>query len=78
MRIGIFAALVFLLWAVESGAELRLFSIPGDGDTWADIRQGSVSENTYIELVDLEGYENGIGPINSRPDGSPFPTSPST
>ena len=62
MRIGICAVLVLSVWAGESGAELRLFSIPGD-DTWAGIRQGSVSENTYIELVELEGYEGGIGPI---------------
>ena len=63
MRIGICAALVYSVWAVAAMAELRMYSIPGDGDTWAGIRQGSVSENTYIELVDLEGYENGIGPI---------------
>ena len=64
MRIGICAALVFSVWAVDAGAELRLFSIPGD-DTWAGIQQGSVSENTYIELVDLDSdSEGGIGPIS--------------
>ena len=63
MRIGTSAALVFSIWAADAGAELRLFPVPGD-DTWAAIQQRSVSENTYIELVDLESYENGIGPIS--------------
>ena len=63
MRTGICAALVFSLWTADAGAELRLFPVPGD-DTWAAIQQGSVSENTYIELVDLHSYENGIGPIS--------------
>ena len=63
MRIGIFvAALVLLGWVINADAELRLLSIPGNS-TWGDVKQRSVSENTFIELVDLESYENGIGPI---------------
>ena len=62
MRIGSLAALVLSLWAANAGAELRLFPIPGGG-TWSGIQQGSVSENTYIELVELESYGDGIGPI---------------
>ena len=63
MRIGIFvAALVLLGWVVNADAELRLLSIPGNS-TWGDVKQRSVSENTFIELIDLESYEDGIGPI---------------
>ena len=63
MRIGIFvAALVLSGWVINAGAELRLLSIPGSS-TWGDVKQRSVSENTFIELIDLESYENGIGPI---------------
>ena len=63
MRIGIFvAALVLFGWVVNADAELRLLSIPSNS-TWGDVKQRSVSENTFIELVDLESYENGIGPI---------------
>ena len=47
---------------MNATAELRLFSIPGDAD-WVDDQQGSLSENTYIELIDLERYEDGIGPL---------------
>ena len=63
MRIGICAAVVFSVWTVDAGAQLRLFSIPGD-ETWARIQQRSVSENTYIELVELEGHDGGLGPIS--------------
>lgn len=63
MRIGIFAAALILLgWVVNADAELRLLSIPGNS-TWGDVKQRSVSKNTFIELIDLESYENGIGPI---------------
>ena len=61
MRIGICAAaLVLSGLVINAAAELRLFSIPGN-DTWGDIKQRSVSENTFIELIDLERYEGGIG-----------------
>ena len=65
MRIGICVAILVLSGlVVNAAAELRLFSIPGNS-TWGDVKQRSVSENTFIELVDLESYENGygIGPI---------------
>ena len=63
MRIGICVAVLVLSgWVVNAAAELRLLSIPGNS-TWGDVKQRSVSENTFIELVDLESYENGIGPI---------------
>ena len=63
MRIGICVAVLVLSGlVVNAAAELRLFSIPGNS-TWGDVKQRSVSENTFIELVDLESYENGIGPI---------------
>ena len=63
MRIGIcVAALVLSGLVANATAELRLFSIPGD-QTWGDIKQSEVSENTFIELVDLERYAGGIGPI---------------
>ncbi|MEE2871825.1 MAG: hypothetical protein VX893_02800 [Candidatus Latescibacterota bacterium] len=56
-------------------AELRLFSIPGD-QTWGDIKQSEISENTFIELIDLERSADGIGPITPArmvpvPDISP-------
>ena len=64
MRIGIcVAALVLLGLVANAAAQLRLFSIPPDGETWGSIKQGSISENTFIELADVESYENGIGPI---------------
>ena len=63
MRIGICVAVLVLSGlVVNAAAELRLFSIPGNS-TWGAVKQRSVSENTFIELVDLASYENGIGPI---------------
>ena len=63
MRIGIcVAALVLAGWVVDSAAELRLFSIPGN-ITWADAKQGPLSDSRFIEVIDFESYENGIGPI---------------
>lgn len=66
MRIGIcVAALVLASLVADATAELRLLAIPGN-DTWADIQQRSVSQNTYIELVEFERYQDGIAPI--RPE----------
>ena len=63
MRIGIcVAALVLAGWVVNAVAELRLFAIPGN-TTWADAKQGPLSESRFIEVIDFESYENGIGPI---------------
>ena len=63
MRIGIcVAALVWLGLVVNAAAQLDILSIPGES-TWGEIKQRSVSENTFIELVELEKYEGGIGPI---------------
>ena len=63
MRIGIcVAALVLAGWVVNAGAELRLFAIPGN-TTWADAKLGPLSESRFIEVIDFESYENGIGPI---------------
>ena len=63
MRIGVFVTVLVLLgWVVNAAAELRFLSIPGNS-TWDKVKQRSVSENTFIELIDLESYENGIGPI---------------
>ncbi len=76
MRIGIcVAALVLSGLVANATAELRLFSIPGD-QTWGDIKQSEISENTFIELIDLERYADGIGPITPArmvpvPDISP-------
>ena len=63
MRIGICVAVLVLSGlVVNAAAELRLLSIPGNS-TWGDVKQRSVSENTFVELIDLESYEDGIGPI---------------
>ena len=63
MRIGICVAVLVLAgWVVNAVAELRLFAIPGN-ITWADAKQGPLSENRFIEVIDFESYENGIGPI---------------
>ena len=63
MRIGICVAVLVLTgWVVNAGAELRLFAIPGN-TTWVDAKQGPLSENRFIEVIDFESYENGIGPI---------------
>ena len=63
MRIGIcVAALVLAGWVVHAAAELRLFAIPGN-TTFPDAKQGPLSESRFIEVIDLESYENGIGPI---------------
>ena len=76
MRIGIcVAALVLSGLVANATAELRLFSIPGD-QTWGDIKQSEISENTFIELIDLERSADGIGPITPArmvpvPDISP-------
>ena len=64
MRIGIcIAALVLAGFAAKAGAELRLFSIPGD-ISWVEAKQGPLSESRFIEVIDLVNYENGIGPIS--------------
>ena len=76
MRIGLcVAALVLSGLVANATAELRLFSIPGD-QTWGDIKQSEISENTFIELIDLERSADGIGPITPArmvpvPDISP-------
>ena len=62
MRIGICVAALVLGGWVNAAAELRLFAIPGN-TTWLDAKQGPLSENRFIEVIDLESYENGIGPI---------------
>ncbi|MYK38773.1 MAG: hypothetical protein F4049_00970 [Gemmatimonadetes bacterium] len=62
MRIGICVAALVLGGWVNAAAELRLFAIPGN-TTWIDAKQGPLSENRFIEVIDLENYENGIGPI---------------
>ncbi len=62
MRVAIWTTALVLSALVNATAELRLFSIPGDAD-WVDDQQGSLSENTYIELIDLERYDDGIGPL---------------
>ena len=61
-RGGFLIALVVWGLVGNAAAELSLFSIPGNS-TWGEIKQRSVSENTHIELIDLESYENGMGPI---------------
>ena len=63
MRIGICVAVLVLAgWVVNAAAELRLFAIPGN-TTWVDAKQGPLSESRFIEVIDFESYENGIGPI---------------
>ena len=63
MRIGIcVATLVLAGWVVHAAAELRRFAIPGN-TTWVDAKQGPLSENRFIEVIDFASYENGIGPI---------------
>ena len=62
MRIGICVAALVLGGWVNAAAELRLFAIPGN-TTWIDAKQGPLSENRFIEVIDLGSYENGIGPI---------------
>ena len=63
MRVGIcVVALVLAGWVVNAAAELRLFAIPGN-TTWADANLGPLSESRFLEAIDFESYENGIGPI---------------
>lgn len=62
MRVGICVAVLILAGGVANAAELRLFAIPGN-TTWADAKQGPLSESRFIEVIDFESYENGIGPI---------------
>ena len=63
MRVGICVAVLVLAgWVVNAAAELRLFAIPGN-TTWVDAKQGPLSESRFIEVIDFESYENGIGPI---------------
>ena len=47
MRIGIYVALVLSGLVANADAELSLLSIPGNS-TGGDIKQGSISENTFI------------------------------
>ena len=56
------ATLVWFSWVVDAAAQLDIFAIPGES-TWREIKQRSVSENTFIELIELDRYEDGIGPI---------------
>ena len=63
MRIGIcIAALISALLADGVSAQLNQFSIPGDR-SWAEIKQGPLSVGRFLEVIDLESYEGGIGPI---------------
>ena len=63
MKISIcVATLVWLGWVASAVAQLATFEIPGES-TWGEIKQRSVSENTFIELIELDRYEDGIGPI---------------
>ncbi len=46
----------------ESPAELKIFSIPQD-ISWADAKQGPISEQRYLEAIDLLRVPDGIAPI---------------
>jgi len=63
MRLALcIAALVLVALVGESPAELKIFSIPQD-ISWGDAQQGPISEQRYLEAIDLARFPDGIAPI---------------
>jgi len=56
------AAVILAVLAGESPAELKIFSIPQD-ISWGEAQQGPISEQRYLEAVDLSRVPDGIAPI---------------
>lgn len=63
MRFAICIATLILVGLVgESPAELKIFSIPGD-ISWSMAQQGPISEQRFLEVIDLQRVPDGIAPI---------------
>jgi hypothetical protein len=63
MRFAIWIAALVLVGLVgESPAELKIFSIPGD-ISWSAAKQGPISEQRFLEVIDLDRVPDGIAPI---------------
>ncbi|MEC7226781.1 MAG: hypothetical protein VXW00_07915, partial [Candidatus Latescibacterota bacterium] len=56
------AAVILALLVGESPAELKIFSIPQDV-SWGEAQQGPISEQRYLEAIDLSRVSDGIAPI---------------
>jgi hypothetical protein len=63
MRFAICIAILVLVGLVgEGSAELKIFSIPGD-ISWSEAQQGPISEQRFLEVIDLQRASDGIAPI---------------
>ena len=56
------AAVILAVLVGESPAELKIFSIPQD-ISWSEAQQGPISEQRYLEAIDLSRISDGIVPI---------------
>ena len=63
MRVFCNVVLLVMGVACEVFAELKIFSIPGDF-SWGEAKQGPISEQRFLDAIDLDRSENGISPID--------------
>jgi hypothetical protein len=67
MRFRICCSAVLLIVGMNTGAalaELRTLSIPGEGRTWTNTKEGSLAEHRFFEAIDLNRYADGILPLD--------------
>jgi hypothetical protein len=63
MRVFCNVVLLVVGLACEVFAELKIFSIPGDF-SWGEAQQGPISEQRFLDAIDLTRSKNGISPID--------------
>jgi hypothetical protein len=63
MRFFCIVVLLMVGLTFEVYAELKVFSIPGDF-SWKEAKQGPISEQRFLDVIDLDRSPNGISPIN--------------
>ena len=63
MRVFCIVVLLVMGLTCEIFAELKIFSIPGDF-SWKDAKQGPISEQRFLDVIDLDRSINGISPVD--------------
>ena len=63
MRVFCIVVLLVMGLTCEIFAELKIFSIPGDF-SWKEAKQGPISEQRFLDVIDLDRSANGISPID--------------
>ena len=71
MRVICIVVLLMVGLVSKVCAELKVFSIPGNF-SWKEAKQGPISEQRYLDVIDLDRFPDGIAPI----DPSVFVTVP--